>query len=131
MLLADALHREDSNSLELFVSRGKSCQVAMSSDVAHTSKPCDLEKKVGSVEFGHLEPINVSERVIPIVPVFESHVEIRISGYFIMSVDSNSIIDNNALHLIDEFFIVLQSGYIYTELDLTNIYMHFSVDEVS
>ena len=99
--------------------------------VAHALKPL-IEKEIDRlVDLGHIEPVDVSEWVTRIVPVFKSNGNIRICGDFKLTVNQFIIIGKYPLHTIDQIFTVLQEGNSFSELDLTHAYMQFPVDESS
>lgn len=88
----------------------------------------ELERLVG---LGLLIPLDISEWATPLVPVLKRNGKIRICGDFKLTINKYVILNKYPLHTVDDIFTKLQGGNTFSELDLTQVYMQFPIDEES
>lgn len=88
----------------------------------------ELERLVAE---GHIEKIQDSEWATPVVPVMKSNGEVRICGNFKLTVNSQLVVNKHPLPSINDIFVALQGGEIFSEIDLSHAYMQIPVQEDS
>ena len=84
-----------------------------------------------NVQAGILERIDTSQWAAPIVPIRKPTGEIRICGDFKVTINSQILVDQHPIPLIDELLTCLSNGEKFTKLDLSDAYLQIELDEES
>ncbi|XP_011859295.1 PREDICTED: uncharacterized protein K02A2.6-like [Vollenhovia emeryi] len=82
------------------------------------------------LKLGHIEKVELSEWVTPIVLVPKGK-GVRICSDFKLTVNPFLVVDKYPLPLIDEIFNSLQGGITFSQIDLSHAYMQIVVEEKS
>lgn len=91
-----------------------------------------IENKLDHLaEQGVIEPICFSEWAAPIVPVLKKDGTVRICGDYKLTVNQAAKIDSYPLPKINNLFVSLYDGQIFSKLDLANAYLQIPLDEAS
>lgn len=112
--------------------------VENSTPVFHKARPIPLawkskveEKLQDMVKNGVIEQINNSAWGTPLVPVLKPNGDLRICGDYKVTLNKYLCDFKYPLPRIDEIFVSLQGGEVYTKLDLSNAYNQLVLDEKS
>ena len=76
-----------------------------------------------------LTPVQFSEWAAPIVPVVRRDKFIRICGDFKLTVNHVSHLDSYPLARVEDPFLALSGGTVFTKLDLSQAYLQVEVDD--
>ncbi|XP_045477956.1 uncharacterized protein K02A2.6-like [Harmonia axyridis] len=91
-----------------------------------------VEKEIDRlVEENILTPVDYSDYATPIVPVLKSNGSVRICGDYSVTLNPNLEIDKFPLPRIEELFTKLQSGTIFTKIDLSSAFQQVELDDES
>lgn len=81
------------------------------------------------VEAGILEKVESSRWATPIVPVLKKNGDVRICGDFSVTVNPALIVDEHPLPTIEELFMSMSGGTIFSKIDLKQAYLQLPVAE--
>lgn len=84
-----------------------------------------------NVDLGILQPVTTSRWATPIVAVRKQNGSFRICGDFKVTLNSQMLVDQYPIPLIDELFTRLNKGQHFTKLDLSDAYLQLELDDSS
>lgn len=83
------------------------------------------------VEEGILEPVITAESATPSIPVWKQDGRIRICGYFKLTTNKITELEQYPLPNIEDIFAQLSGGICFSKLDLREAYCQFQLEELS